>query len=50
VDTWSRIEIAPHIVLSVRGLTDGDTDLLEKVRNRLRQFISSPSKGRRTRG
>jgi hypothetical protein len=49
VDTWSRIEIAPDIVLSVRGLAGEDADLLEKVGERLRQLISSQSQRRPTR-
>ncbi len=40
VDTWSRIEISPDIALSVRGITDEDAGLLEKVRTKLKQLIS----------
>ena len=40
VDTWSRIEITPEIALSVRGVTDEDAGLLEKVAARLRQLIN----------
>jgi hypothetical protein len=40
VDTWSRIEITPEIALSVRGASDEDAGLLEKVAEELRQLIS----------
>jgi DNA-binding transcriptional MerR regulator len=40
MDTWSRIEITPEIALSVRGVTDEDAGLLEKVAERLRQLIN----------
>ena len=40
VDTWSRIEISPDIALSVRGITNEDAGLLEKVRTKLKQLIS----------
>ncbi len=38
-DMWSRIEISPEIALSVRGLAEEDTTLLESVARKLRRLI-----------
>ena len=46
-DTWSRIEISSEIALSVRGVTDEDAGLLERVRQGLQRLIFHRSKGRR---
>ncbi|GMQ74854.1 MAG: hypothetical protein BMS9Abin01_0094 [Gammaproteobacteria bacterium] len=47
MDTWSRIEISPEIALSVRGVSDEDAGLLEKVGEKLRQLISHRHRRRR---
>ncbi len=47
MDTWSRIEISPEIALSVRGVSDEDAGLLEKVGETLRQLISRRPRRRR---
>ena len=47
MDAWSRIEITPEIALSVRGASDEDAGLLEKVGDQLRQLILRRPKQRR---
>lgn len=47
MDTWSGIEISPEIALSVRGVTDDDAGLLEKVGKKLRQLINRRPRRRR---
>jgi hypothetical protein len=47
MDTWSRIEITPEIALSVRGASDEDAGLLEKVGDQLRQLIFRRPRRRR---
>ena len=32
IESWVRIRVSPHIVISVRGLTEKDEDLVRKVR------------------
>ena len=39
VETWSRIEIAPGVALSVRGVADEDAGLLDAVARRLRELM-----------
>ena len=40
VETWSRIEIAPGVALSVRGVADEDAAVLEAVARRLRERLA----------
>lgn len=40
VETWSRIEIAPGVALSVRGVADEDAAVLETVARRLRERLA----------
>ena len=40
VETWSRIEIAPGVALSVRGVADEDAAALEAVARRLRERLA----------
>ncbi len=40
VETWSRIEIAPGVALSVRGVADEDAALLETIGRRLRELLA----------
>lgn len=40
VETWSRIEIAPGVALSVRGVADEDAAALEAVARRLRDRLA----------
>jgi len=40
VETWSRIEIAPGVALSVRGVADEDAAVLEAVGRRLRERLA----------
>ena len=40
VETWSRIEIAPGVALSIRGVADEDAALLETVGRRLRELLA----------
>ncbi len=40
VETWSRIEIAPGVALSVRGVADEDAAVLETVGRRLRERLA----------
>ena len=44
IDSWSQVEISPEIMLSVRGASDEDAELLESVRRKLRGLISRRSK------
>ncbi|MYA34520.1 MAG: hypothetical protein F4037_08175 [Gemmatimonadales bacterium] len=39
VETWSRIEIAPGVALSVRGVTDEDAAMLEAIGRRLHERL-----------
>ncbi len=39
---WTRIEISPHVVLSVRGVTDDDRAAVDRVREALRGLRSRP--------
>ncbi len=41
LDTWTRIDITPGIVLSVRNVTEEDRELVEEVRRALRRAIST---------
>ena len=38
-NTWTRIEISPEIVLSVRGITEEDEGLVERVRRAMMRWI-----------
>lgn len=38
-DMWSRVEITPEIALSVRGLGEDDSMLLESVARKLRRLV-----------
>ena len=40
VETWSRIEIAPGVALSIRGVADEDAAVLEAVARRLRERLA----------
>ena len=40
VETWSRIEIAPGVALSIRGVADEDAAVLEAVARRLRDRLA----------
>ena len=40
METWSRIEIAPGVALSVRGVADEDAAVLEAVGRRLRERLA----------
>ena len=42
-NTWTRIEISPDIVLSVRGITEEDEEVVERVRRAMARVV-----GRRT--
>ncbi len=42
-NTWTRIEISPDIVLSVRGITEEDEEVVERVRRAMAKVV-----GRRT--
>ena len=39
MDTWTRIEVTSDIALSVRGLTEDDRKLVERVRRAMRRVI-----------
>lgn len=39
LDTWTRIEVTPGIELSVRGLTDADAGLVERVRRAMARLM-----------
>lgn len=41
MDTWTRIDITPGMVLSVRNVTEEDRELVEEVRRALRRAIST---------
>ena len=41
LDTWARIEITPDIVVSVRGITDEDKGLVERVRRVMSRVIGN---------
>ena len=43
IDSWSQVDISPEIMLSVRGASDEDAELLESVRQKLRRLISRRS-------
>lgn len=47
LDIWARIEVTPDIVVSVRGLTDGDGELVARVRRAMRRVISGRGGGGR---
>ena len=47
MDTWTRIEVSPDIVLSVRGITEEDEALVERVRRAIVELISRRSGGGR---
>ena len=38
-NTWTRIEISPDIVLSVRGITEEDEEVVERVRRAMARVI-----------
>ena len=39
MDTWTRIDISPEIMLSVRNISDEDRELLERVRRAMRRVV-----------
>ncbi len=39
MDTWTRIEITPEIEVSVRGITDEDRGLVERVRRAIWRLV-----------
>lgn len=39
MDTWTRIEISPDIVLSIRNIGEDDQELLERVRRAMRRVV-----------
>ena len=39
LDTWVRVKVTPDIVVSVRGVTDEDRGLVERVRRAMRRVI-----------
>ncbi|MDE2795673.1 MAG: MerR family transcriptional regulator [Gemmatimonadota bacterium] len=41
MDTWTRIEITPEMELSVRGITDEDSGLVERVRWAIRRLLGA---------
>ena len=43
VETWSRIEISPNIALSLRGITEEEGVLVERVRRAIRRMIRQRS-------
>ena len=47
LDTWVRIEVTPDIVVSVRGITDEDRELVERVRWAMARVISERWRGGR---
>jgi len=38
-DTWTRIDVSPHLVLSARGIGEEDVALVERVRQAMRRVI-----------
>ena len=40
VETWARIEIAPGVALSVRGVAEEDAAVLEAIGRRLREWLT----------
>ena len=40
MDTWTRIDISPEIVLSVRNIAEDDRELVERVRRAMREVVS----------
>lgn len=38
-DTWTRIDVSPHLVLSARGIGEDDVALVERVRRAMRRVI-----------
>lgn len=38
-DTWTRIDVSPHLVLSARGIGEEDAAIVERVRRVLRRVI-----------
>jgi len=38
-DTWTRIDVSPHLVLSARGIGEEDVALVERVRRAMRRVI-----------
>ncbi len=47
MNTWTRIDISPEIVLSVRNLTEEDRELVERVRRAMREAVSAGMSARR---
>ena len=39
MDTWTRIDISPEIVLSVRNISEEDRELVQRVRRAMREVI-----------
>ena len=40
LDTWVRIEVTPDIVVSVRGVTEEDRGLVERVRRAMLRVVA----------
>lgn len=38
-DTWTRIDVSPHLVLSARGVGEDDATIVERVRRAMRRVI-----------
>ncbi|MYA44714.1 MAG: MerR family transcriptional regulator [Gemmatimonadetes bacterium] len=38
-DTWTRIDVSPHLVLSARGIGEEDVALVERVRRAMKRVI-----------
>lgn len=38
-DTWTRIDVSPHLVLSARGIGEEDATIVERVRRAMRRVI-----------
>lgn len=38
-DTWTRIDVSPHLVLSARGIGEEDVALVERVRQAMKRVI-----------
>lgn len=46
MNTWTRIDISPEIVLSVRNITEEDRELVERVRHAMREVVSAETPDR----
>ena len=38
-DTWTRIDVSPHLVLSARGIGEEDVALVQRVRQAMKSVI-----------